>query len=283
MQSSELAIDMASTYRVAQKLVAAESVTGTMGPGAGTMAPRRKERGILTFGQALKQAEPRPAADASQAEKKNYAQRLSTAIATLIANRLRPHFPNITPDPDGGRQEAPARTSKGVKKLDVNYSTPELGLGLGVSIKTINFRDPKTKRYTKNYTRADNELRAEALDYHVRQPYAVLIALVFLPLDSCSDANIGSRIEAGVSSFGQSVRIFRHRAGREKPKDEEQLFERVFMGLYEVGSDDARFFDVLRAPPRRGIPRKTIDIAQLVREILKTYGERNDPAFEWAD
>jgi hypothetical protein len=126
-------------------------------------------------------------------------------------------------------------------------------------------------------------LRAEALDYHVRQPYAVLVAVVFLPLDSCSDANMGASVEAGVSSFGQSVRIFRHRAGREKPKDEEQLFERVFMGLYEEGSDDVRFFDVLSAPPRKGVPRGTIDLKQLVREILKTYGERNDPSFEWAE
>ena len=61
-------------------------------------------------------------------------------------------FKGILPNPDGSGQESKARTGKGLKKLDVNYSTVELGLGLGVSIKTIHFRDPKTCRYTKNYT-----------------------------------------------------------------------------------------------------------------------------------
>src|SRR5262245_27500507 len=81
----------------------------------------------------------------------------------------------------GRAQNRGARTAKGFKKLDVNYSTPELGLALGVSIKTINYRDPETKRYTKNYSRVDNELRAEAMDYHQRQPFAVLVGLLFLP------------------------------------------------------------------------------------------------------
>jgi hypothetical protein len=89
-----------------------------------------------------------------------------------LANALRPSFP-ILPDEFGKKQESKARTSKGYKKLDINYSTTELGLGLGVFVKTLNFKDPKSQRYTKNYSRIDNELRAEASDYHERQPYAV--------------------------------------------------------------------------------------------------------------
>src|SRR5579871_4525203 len=107
-------------------------------------------------------------------EKKNYAERLSRLLATKIASILRDDFPGITPHEDGTRQDSKARTAKGYKKLDINYSTPQLGLGLGVSVKTINFRDPENPRYTKNYTRVDNELRAEASDYHERQPYAVM-------------------------------------------------------------------------------------------------------------
>jgi hypothetical protein len=161
---------------------------------------------------ALDQADPRPGAG-SQSQKKNYAERLSRSIATVIANAFRQDFPGITPDADGRRQEAPARTSKGMKKLDVNYSTTELGLGLGVSIKTINFPDAGSARYTKNFTRADNELRAEAKDYHERQPYAVLVGVVFLPIEACQDG------KTGASSFGQAVRIFRHRSNRKNPKN----------------------------------------------------------------
>jgi hypothetical protein len=158
----------------------------------------QKNGSVGDFGKALDAAEPRPTATASGAakeqtriERRNYAQRLSEALAVLAANLLRANgaFPGVLPAEDGGGQESRARTGKGVKKLDVNYSTPELGLGLGVSIKTINFRDPKSGRYTKNPTRLDNELRAEALDYHDRQPYSVLVALVFVPRDSCTDGD----------------------------------------------------------------------------------------------
>src|SRR5262245_42608206 len=102
--------------------------------------------------EQLRKAVPCPESSAGAAAKKNYAERLSRAIATKVATGLRPHFPGILPDESDKGHESKARTSKGFKKLDVNYSTPELGLGLGVSVKTVNFRDRKSARYTKNYT-----------------------------------------------------------------------------------------------------------------------------------
>src|SRR6185312_15347887 len=144
---------------------------------------------------------------------------------------------------DGSGQESRARTAKGVKKLDVNYSTLELGLGLGVSIKTINFPDKGTGRYTKNVTRVDNELRAEAQDYHERQPFAVMIALIFMPVDGCSDGKKGN-----MSSFAHAVLTFRGRAGRRSPTDGVALFERIFVALYTHDGRDrgkVEFFDVL--------------------------------------
>ena len=68
------------------------------------------------------------------------------------------------------------------------------------SIKTIGFRDRGTGRYTKNYTARDNELRAEAEDYHLRQPYAVLAGLLFLPADAANDG----RTARAPSSFADS-------------------------------------------------------------------------------
>jgi hypothetical protein len=100
-----------------------------------------------------------------QGAKKNYAESLSRALAQRFAEALRASgFPEVLPDEKGDRHESRALGVKGPKKLDVNYSTPELGLGLGISIKTIGFRDRGTGRYTKNYTARDNELRAEAED-----------------------------------------------------------------------------------------------------------------------
>ncbi len=219
---------------------------------------------------------------ASQAQKKNYAETLSRELAQRFADLLRPQFPGILPDPSGRGQESRARTSKGFKKLDVNYSTVELGLGLGVSIKTINFPDPKTRRYTKNYTRVDSELRAEASDYHERQPYAVMVAIVFLPADSVDDGL------TAVSSFGAAVQVFRNRAGRDSHEDAAMLFERVFIGLYDTKADEAifgrvAFFDVNVPPPRRGRPRAMLGMEALIAEIVATYDHRNAPPFEWDD
>lgn len=216
----------------------------------------------------------------TQSAKKNYAEALSRSLATTFANALRSDFPGVLPESDGRGQESRARTAKGVKKLDVNYSTVELGLGLGVSIKTINFPDAKSGRYTKNYTRADGELRAEASDYHVRQPYSVLVAVIFLPAEACDD---GTR---DPSSFGQAVRVFRFRGGRVEPTDDPNLFEGVYIGLYETASDrfgEVGFFDVRAAPPKKGRPAKLLTFSELIREIKATYDARNSPEFIWAD
>jgi hypothetical protein len=223
----------------------------------------------------------RSVAEGTSTDKKNYAELLSRALAQRLADALRGSFNGILPNSDGSGQESKARTGKGLKKLDVNYSTVELGLGLGVSIKTINFRDPKTRRYTKNYTRVDNELRAEAADYHERQPYAVLCAVVFLPLDACDDGGASAP-----SSFGQSIQIFRPRAGREKPTDDSTLFERILVGLYETDSSDygrVQFFDVADAPPRKGKPRVLKSFREAVDAIVEAYDRRNKTKFVWAD
>jgi hypothetical protein len=217
----------------------------------------------------------------SATDKKNYAESFSRALSQRFADALRDSFEGILPDVHGGGQESRARTGKGLKKLDVNYSTVELGLGLGVSIKTINFRDARTRRYTKNYTRVDNELRAEAADYHERQPYAVLCAVVFLPLDACNDGG-----KNAPSSFGQAVQIFRYRGGREKPADDVTLFERILIGLYDSERGDfgrVCFFDAMDDPPRRGRPPASKSFREAVDAIVDAYDRRNKTKFKWAD
>jgi hypothetical protein len=238
---------------------------------------------IRTIRQVLLAAGSRPAQDASRGDKKNYAERFSRHMATCIANALRRDFPGIKPDELGGYQETPARTAKGFKKLDVNYSTPELGLALGISVKSVNFSDERTHRYTKNYSRNDNELRAETTDYHQRQPYAVLVGALFLPVGSCDDAAQGRSQEQNVSSFGAAAKFFRIRANRQGPRDDVDLFERFFIGLYE-DTGEALFFDVTRPPPRNRRPHASecLDFDGFITEIVRTYRGRNDPPFHWA-
>jgi hypothetical protein len=151
-----------------------------------------------------------------------------------------------------------------------------------VSIKTINYRDPgKSARYTKNYTRVDNELRAEAMDYHTRQPYAVMIGLIFLPRDAYDDGTTTSP-----SSFGAAVRAFRPRAGRTGPKDNGDLFERMFIGLYDadLARGDISFFDIAVPPPFRGAPSEAdlLTWDHVIDDIARAYDFRNNPPFAWS-
>lgn len=215
--------------------------------------------------------------------KKNFAEHLSRQLAQAVADALRPQFRGITPTHDGKQHERQTRSAKGVKKLDVNYSTPDLGLGLGVSIKTVTAKDPKGGRFGKNYTRIDNELRAEAKDYHQRQPYAVMVALIFLPEAACRDGS-----DRTPSSFGSAVKQFRYRANRRNPTNEEELFERVFICCYDgEGAMKGKnwFFDTMRPPPRNGRPvaASRLSFAEVLEEIKRTYDMRNDPPFEWAE
>lgn len=83
------------------------------------MAFRGTSNWPMSIRTELEQSGPRPE-NGSQAEKKNYAERLSRGLAVKFANALREWFAGITPDSDGRRHECPARTAKGVKKLDVN-------------------------------------------------------------------------------------------------------------------------------------------------------------------
>lgn len=218
--------------------------------------------------------------------RRNFAEVFSRALAERVAHDLREGFGfrGVLPGADGSGHESRARSSKGVKRLDVNYSTLELGLGLGMSIKTINFRDGKTSRYTKNYTRVDNELRAEAADYHERQPYSVLVALVFIPVDAVADGR-----KENPSSFAAAVRAFRPRARRSAPSDDPSKFEKLFLLLYErgeqesPGSGEVWGFDVEAAPPRNGEPRAKLSLAGVLAAAKAAFDQRNDLDFRYDD
>jgi len=260
---------------------------------------------VDSFAEALRQSEPKPdELTGKQADKKNYAERFSNKLAVLVANKLRAtgDFPGVLPNPDGSGRETRAATgaSKKLKKTDVRYSTFDTGLELLVSIKTYSFRDPRKDkagnvilgRYSKNVVRNDHELRAEAMDHHERHPFAVLAGLFFLPIRACDDGATDK------SSFAHAIMTFRPRAGRILPTDPQQLFERLFVGLYDQDATDGDpqlwFFDVMDKPPKRGRParvepaigearRGLLTLDEMIAEVVKTYGIRNRRYIEWAD
>ena len=265
------------------------------------MTPRSPQRGQAVdidweapLGNALEASEPKPALDAPREDKKNYAERLSRNLARVVADGLRAKFPSVTPGAEGRAQEAPVGADRGRKRLDVKVWDDELGLVLSVSIKTYSFQDwdPARKRagrYTKNIKRNDYELRAEADVVHRRQPYAVLFALMFMPITSCDDGDPTAARDEMKSSFAHAVLTLRQRTGRADADDRRtDLFEKVYIGLYEVDGrrrGAVRFFDVQNAPPRNGRPPagNTLSFRQLLDEIERVVAARNQTEPVWGE
>ncbi|HLG55096.1 MAG TPA: hypothetical protein VI485_07170 [Vicinamibacterales bacterium] len=211
-------------------------------------------------------------------DKRTYATRFANKMAICIANGLREQFPGVLPDEDGKGVESPAQSVRGPKKLDVNYSTPQLGLGFGISLKAVHFSEKEKRGYLHNTKRNDEELRSEASGYHQRQPYAVMIAVLFVPDDACEDAS-----DRGSSSFGGWVKYLRPLGQRQAAHEDIDRYERVFVGLYSRDGSRMEFFDVANAPPKRGRPKNLLNYGQFLDEVEKTYLQRNAAEFEWAD
>ncbi len=239
-----------------------------------------------TFLAVLERLGDRPPADAPRATKRDFAERLSNVTAVWIAHLLRGRgiFPGVLPNADGSGRESRVASgaSKKPKKTDVRFGTIDTGLELLVSLKSIGFRDEQTRRYTKNMVRNDHELRAEAMDLHNRFPYAVLAAVLLLPVDSCVDGATEK------SSFGHAVMTFRGRAGRVEATDPSERFERMFIGLYQHDGPNRGsigFFDVASTPPKRGLPKSHLLLSpeQFIEELVRAYGIRNGRYMEWAD
>jgi hypothetical protein len=199
-------------------------------------------------------------------------------MATCVANGLRDRFPGILPDETGRGVESPAQSVRGPKKLDVNYSTPQLGLGFGISLKAVHFGEKEKRGYIHNMKRNDEELRSEASGYHQRQPYAVMIAVLFLPDEACEDASLRHP-----SSFGAWVRYLRPLAQRQSAHDDIDRYEKVFVALYSRDGRRMEFFDVAIAPPRSGRPKSLLSYEGFLEEVEKAFLKRNVADFEWAD
>lgn len=237
--------------------------------------------------RVLESAKPRPlASETSQSKKIAYSIRFAENIAEFIALDLQPKLKGITATT---KREASSAGGK-KKQLDINFSTPNLGLALGISLKSVHLGDIANGRYTHNMKRNEEELRIEASGYHKRQPYAVMVGVLLLPFASCDDGKRDS------SSFGSWVRHLRPYCGRQSPKDDIDRFERIYVGLYEEDGSDLRFFDVEVAPPKSGRPpydgelfgvdrrpRRLLSYAEFLDAVYHEFLRRNSAEFKWAD
>ena len=232
------------------------------------------QEGLSFIKKVLKASEPRPTRSDSVTAKNQYAVRFADHAAQGLADDLFERLENIAATTKRSAQSVRAK-----KQLDVNFSTPQLGLALGISLKSVHVGDVQGKgRYTHNMKRNEEELRIEASGYHKRQPYAVMVGVLFLPFDCADDAK-GKH----PSSFGSWVRHLRPFSGRLGPDDDIDKFEKIFIALYEPDGSDMRFFDVQSPPPKQGRPVGTLDYRGFLADVYHSYLERNEADFKWAD
>lgn len=189
-----------------------------------------------------------------------------------IAAALDPRFPGIKSG------ETPSQAVRGMKRVDVRYSTPEAGLGLALSFKSVHRgeRNDGDVDFIHNMKRNDEELRVEATAHHLRQPFAVMVAVVFLPFESCLDMT--------TSSFASWVEYLWPLKGREHPEDPPDRFELVFISLYARSGSELGFYQVGGGVgcPRKGRAKSLLDLREFLAVITETYARRNglDFAFE---
>lgn len=224
---------------------------------------------------ALSGLNAKPPDDADQRKKKRYSELLSEAVAQAIAAALRERgLTETRPAPPGvlDNSGAERRMSGGIgdKKVDVTWATEQAGLLLGVSVKSINFRDRRTHNFQKNFTNRRGDMLFEAVTLHRRFPYAVLIGLFFFDKDAESDDT--ERRRSTFVNAHAGLRLF---TGREDPAGRDEQFERFYVVLVDATpfGSTARFY--LAGEPDREVP-----FEEILDDAVEILADRNPDSYE---
>jgi hypothetical protein len=161
----------------------------------------------------------------------------------------------------------------GAKKVDVTWATEESGLLLGISIKSINFKDGTTGNYQKNLTNRRGDMLMEAVTLHRRFPYAVLAGLFFLDAEAEHDGTAKRR-----STFLNAHSRLQLFTGRDDPAGRDEQFEKMYLLLLEASPTAAqvRAFEV-------GNPKDAVFLDEILDELVSRVALRNPDFYEFVD
>jgi len=213
--------------------------------------------------EAIRAASPRPPEDtASQAEKKNYSERLSNEVAKVLAERLRQlGVKDCQPGPEGGKERQFAG-GLGAKKVDVSFATESDGLILGISVKSICFPDGKTKNYAKNLTNRRGDLLSESTTLHQRFPFAVLGALFLFPTGAERDGT-----DRRPSTVQRAHEMFRGVLDRKDRANAYEKYEAMGIVVFDDKSNAYKY--------RRVGSEAAASLDEFLRQLLEKVVERN--------
>ena len=227
---------------------------------------------------ALADLPPKPDDAAKQSDKKAYSERVSKLLALAFGEELRRRgMPEARPSPPGslGDSGAERRIAGGIgaKKVDVTWATEESGLILGISIKTINFRDAKTRNFQKNLTNRRADMLMEAVTLHRRFPYAVLAGFFFLDKEAENDATDKRR--STLLNAHARLRLF---TGRADPAGRDEQYEKLYLVLLDGANPGAPLlaWEV-------GKPAQPVALDEVFGGLAELVAERNPDFYEALD
>lgn len=190
---------------------------------------------------ALESLPPKPPDDAPQPQKKRYSEQVSAALAVAIAQILRDRgMKGARPAGPGdvGLTGAERRMGGGIgaKRVDVSWATEESGLILGVSIKSINFKDRRTQNYQKNLINRRGDMLFEGVTLHRRFPFAVLLGFFVFDVGATQDGT--TRRNATFTNAHQRLRLF---SGRRDPAGRDEQYEAMYLATMDATARPATF------------------------------------------
>ena len=160
----------------------------------------------------------------------------------------------------------------GAKKVDVTWATDVSGLLLGISVKTINFRDKKG-HFQKNLTNRRGDMLMEAVTLHRRFPYGVLCGMFFIDKGAASDNT--SKRRSTFQNAHSRLQLF---TDRDDPADREEQFERFYLLLVEA-SPAAATIEAFKV----GNPDTPVPLDELCNDLLQLVAKRNPDFYSFDD
>ncbi|MHB1102276.1 MAG: hypothetical protein ACYC0C_05765 [Devosia sp.] len=158
----------------------------------------------------------------------------------------------------------------GAKKVDVTWVTEESGLILGVSIKSINFRDLASGNFQKNLTNRRGDMLFEGVTLHRRFPYSVLGGLFFLDAAAAAD-DTGKRRSTFINAHAR----FKLFTGRSDPGGRDEQYEHLFIVLIEASSNPP----ILKAYAV-GDAVNDVPMEEVVNRLVDSVALRNPDFYE---
>jgi hypothetical protein len=207
---------------------------------------------------------PKPKEHSTKA-KRQYSDDLSREFSAEVESNLRTHFPNTY---SAGGIGTPAASAQGIKSVDVAFTIAGLFLGIGISIKVVGL--PEGNRgYGHNFKRLTEEWTTETILYHRYMPVSIIVGILFLPSNADHD-------RPKASSLNHAVEKFRGFQGRISIRDDVELLEKIYVGLYD-DNGEVRFVDVAHHLKPLEIPAgaKLSTFEQIKDDLVRLFRQRN--------